>query len=243
MKKIMIVFLLFSSFMIFSQKQDDNLDIGVDLMSRYIFRGTDVGGASPSIQPYLTYTYNKLTIGLWGAYSTNITATQETDFYVSYEFNDHFNVLLTDYFFPSDNSDYKYFNYDKSTTGHLLEATLNYSGTKKIPVSLLLATNFYGSDAVRLNPDGTRKDIQYSTYAEIGYAFKKFDTFIGFNLTDPDESLGETGFYGDGLGVVNLGLKVHKKIKITDKYDLPINFSLITNPQAEKIFFVFGISL
>jgi hypothetical protein len=83
----------------------------------------------------------------------------------------------------------------------------------------LLATNFYGSDPIRLNTDGTRKDIQYSTYAELGYAFKKFDAFIGFNLTNPEENSGETGFYGDTFGVVNLGITTNRNVKITKNFD------------------------
>ena len=225
-------------------KKKDTLTIGVDLMSRYVFRGTQLGGASPSIQPNLAYTRGKLSIGLWGAYAINQTAaSQEADFYVSYAITKNIGIAVTDYFFPTDDGNYKYFDYDKLTTGHLLEASVSYSGTEKLPLSVLLATNFYGSDPIRLNADGTRKGIQYSSYAEVGYAFNKFDAFIGFNLTKPNENLGESGFYGNTFGVVNLGLTAEREVKITKTFDLPLTFSLITNPQAQKIFFIFGISL
>jgi len=219
------------------------LTIGVDLMSRYIFRGTDVGGASPSIQPNLEYSSGKFKIGLWGAYAINQTGSQEADIYLSYDITKRFSLTVTDYFFPTDDGNYKYFDYDNLTTGHILEASISYSGTEKLPLTVLLATNFYGADPIRLNADGTRKNIQYSSYAEVGYAFKKFNAFIGFNLTNPDEELGETGFYGDTFGVVNLGISAERSVKITKSFDLPLSFSLITNPQAQKIFFVFGISL
>jgi hypothetical protein len=42
---------------------------------------------------------------------------------------------------------------------------------------------------------------------------------------------------------VNLGLTVSKDIKITDKFALPVFGSFITNPEAENVFFVFGISI
>jgi len=248
MKKnyILLMFtILLSSSAVFAQntKKNDTLTIGVDLMSRYIFRGTDVGGATPSMQPNLEYSTGKFAIGLWGAYSTNPTGTQETDIYLTYSLTDKLDFTLTDYFFPTDDGNYNYFNYKEATTGHLLEATVSYSGTKKFPLSFLLAANFYGADAIRLNSDGTRKGIQYSSYAEFKYAFNKFKAFMGFNLTNPDEKLGEAGFYGNGFGVVNLGITAEKKIKITKSFDLPMTFSLITNPQAEKIYFVFGFSL
>lgn len=247
-KKIILLLsmVLLSSTIVVAQntKEKDTLTIGVDLMSRYVFRGTEFGGGSPSIQPNLAYTRGSFTVGLWGAYSVSQTAaSQEADIYVSYAISDKISFGLTDYFFPTDDGNYQYFDYDKLTTGHLLEANISYSGTEKLPLTVLLATNFYGSDSVRLNADGTRKDIQYSSYAELGYAFKKFDAFIGFNLTKPNKNLGETGFYGDDFGVINLGIKAEQKVKITKTFDLPLSFSLITNPQAQKIFFVFGISL
>ncbi len=245
-KKITILLSLFLFLPILSNaqdKKDDTLTIGVDLMSRYIFRGTELGRGSPSIQPNLEYTRGKFTAGFWGAYSTNPTGAQEADFYISYAIIEQLTLTLTDYFFPTEEGAYKYFDYDKLTTGHLLEATISYSGTDKLPLNIVFASNFYGSDALRLNKDGTRKNIQYSSYAELGYTFKMFDAFLGFNITDPDEELGETGFYGNSFGVVNLGVTAKRNIKVTKSFDLPLTFSFITNPQAQKVFLVFGISL
>ena len=244
---LVISFVLLSITMAFSQEtkkeSKDTLTIGADLMSRYIFRGTDIGHGSPSIQPNLEYSRGKFAIGLWGAYSINITESQESDIYATYNVTDAISFTLTDYYFPTDDGNYKYFDYKKLSTGHLLEANISYSGTEKLPLTAMLATNFYGSDAIRKFKDGTPKGIQYSTYAELGYSLKWFDAFIGFNLTDPDESLGETGFYGDSFGVVNLGITATKNVKITKSFDLPLTFSLITNPQAQKIYFVFGLSI
>jgi hypothetical protein len=123
----------------------------------------------------------------------------------------------------------------------------------------MVATNFYGADAIRISndpasPDFDRKTgIQYSTYVELGYAFKVKDlslnSFMGFNCTTPRKAdpstgyTGEQGFYGNGFGVVNLGITAHKNVIITEKYSLPLSASLITNPQAGKVFFVVGVSL
>jgi hypothetical protein len=82
------------------ETKKDTLTIGVDLMSRYIFRGTELGGASPSIQPSLEYSRGKFTVGLWGAYSTNPTGSQEADLYVSYAITKNIGITVTDYFFP-----------------------------------------------------------------------------------------------------------------------------------------------
>jgi hypothetical protein len=236
-----------------------NFDFGADLVSRYVWRGTQFGGASPALQPGASIGIGGLEIGTWGSYSLGgVNPAQEFDLYVSYTFADMITVTLNDYFFPVEGVDYKYFNYKEEETGHILEASVSFNGTENFPISLLLAMNFYGADAKKINDDQNSADfnqedgIQYSTYAEIGYSTSinevGIDAFMGFALNSPKEAdantgyIGEAGFYGNGFGVVNLGLTASKEVKITDKYSLPLSASIITNPQAEKVFFVFGIT-
>jgi hypothetical protein len=237
MKKLIYAIVLVVTFVgstVKAQNQDSvksTINMGVDLMSRYIWRGLDFG-ASPSIQPYIEYA-NKcgFTVGYWGAMSTRGNYS-EVDLYAKYTIKG-FSIIGTDYFFPSDgvpeSPSLKYFNYKKSTTGHLLEGSLQYKGG---PISLLVGTTFYGAD---LDSKGAQR---YSTYAEVGYSFNccgtKFDSFIGMTPTQ--------GLYGNSAGVVNLGLTTYKAVKISDKFDLPVKASLITNPQNGNIFLVLGFS-
>ena len=234
--------------------------MGADLMSRYIWRGMQFGGNSPSIQPYFTYQTGGFEAGVWGAFSVSGNNTsEEVDLHISQSFaKDLFTVTLTDYYFPEDFGNYNYFNYRKNSTGHILEGSFAYNGTRKFPLTVLVATNFYGADAARIgnnhnSPDFNRKTgIQYSTYFELGYPFQiktvAISTFIGFNASTPRKAnvdtgyKGETGFYGNGFGVVNLGFTASKVLRITKNYALPLMVSLITNPQSGKIYFVFGIS-
>jgi hypothetical protein len=229
-------------------------------MSRYIWRGTQFGGSSPSIQPSLVLSYKNLEIGAWGAYSTGgVYASQEMDLYIDYTFlNDMITVIFTDYYFPSDTAKYDYYGYDDKT-GHIGEIGLMFNGTKKIPVSFSAYVNVFGNDAPRLGDnfnDTTRFNkkigIQYSNYFELGYNSSISDVdiniFTGFTFTKPKTKntetgfIGESGFYGKEVGIVNLGISVEKEIKITNHYSLPINAALITNPMSQKIFLVFGIS-
>lgn len=219
------------------------LDISADLVSRYIWRGINLGGSSPSIQPGMEYSIKKLTLGAWGAYSLSNTLTsQEADLYVNYAVMDHISFMLTDYFFPKEDTLNNYFNYSKDKTNHLIELAVKLTGSEKFPLSLLIATNVYGADAK--TSDGKN---QFSTYLELGCDFNVNQTtcnaFLGFTPNNPDKSKGETGFYGTGAGVINLGLTATKEIKFSDSFTLPVNASLITNPQAQNIFLVFGISL
>jgi hypothetical protein len=225
-----------------------SFDFGADLMSRYVWRGTQFGGSSPSLQPGISAGIGGLEIGAWGAYSLGGANTfQEFDLYLSYTFlNDLLSVTVTDYFFPEEGADYNYAKWSSDETGHLLEGTVSFNGTGNFPLRLLAAFNFYGNDALTLNGDGSKKGIQYSNYFEAGFTFNVnnigCDAFMGGTLSSPDAAMNETGFYGTGPGIVNLGFTASKEVEITEKFSLPIAASVIMNPQAEKVFLVFGFS-
>lgn len=244
-----IILIILNSNTLFAQTDSTKspISVGCDLMSRYVWRGTDFGG-TPSIQPSISFEKSGFTIGAWGAYSTNFSGNntgdiyKEADIFVGYTFKKIITLTVTDYFFPNDISDNKYFDYNNKTTNHVLETSLSFNGTEKLPLTVLLATNVYGADAKKINDDGTVGNIQFSTYAELGYSFKNLDVFIGTNMTQPDREKGESGYYGDYMGVVNLGVTSSKEIKITKTYSLPLTVSFIINPQSEKIFLVAGFS-
>lgn len=223
--------------------QDESpFSISCDLNSRYVWRGIDFG-ASPSIQPGVEFSKGNLTIGAWGAYSTNQLAGQELDLYIGYTFADMFSVTVTDYFFPNEFvANDNYFDYGDTTTGHVFEVSASFDGTEKLPLTVLIAANIYGADAKRLDANGNVDGNQFSTYLELGYSFNNLDVFAGFNLTTSDASIGESGFYANNAGPINLGATWSKDIAITDKFTLPASLSLITNPMSEKVFMVFGFS-
>lgn len=243
-----------------SKTGKSHINLGADLVSRYIWRGIQLEGNAPNIQPFFTYRTGGFEAGVWGAFSlSGNNHSQEIDLHVSRSFaKNMFTVTVTDYFFPEEFGNYNYFKYGKNITGHIFEGTLAFNGAKKFPLTVLVATNFFGADAARIggdpeSPDFNKKTgIQYSTYVELGYPFQvknvEINTFVGFNATSPRKAntytgyRGESGFYGTGLGVVNLGFTASKAIQITKKYTLPLMVSLVTNPQSGKIYFVFGIS-
>lgn len=240
----LFLFSFFYSVLSFSQEADSNpFSMSVDLVSRYVWRGTQFGNNAPNIQPGLSYNKGNFTAGFWGSYALNQAGAQEADLYIQYAVNDKFSITLTDYFFPDETAHYNYFDYNADSTGHILEASIGYDGGEKVPLKVLLATNFYGADAHKINADTSLGNIMYSTYAELTYSFTHIDAFIGANLTNVDTDRGESGFYGNHIGIVNLGISTSKTIKITNSFSVPFTVSLITNPQAEKIFLVAGFSL
>ncbi|MBN2668584.1 MAG: hypothetical protein JXR60_05075 [Bacteroidales bacterium] len=234
MKKLLLIIsaLTLLQVNLMSQEVDSLYSIGVDVNSRYVWRGTDFG-ASPSIQPCIEVSKYNLTLGVWGAYTTNMFAAQEADLYLSYNIKDMVSVTVTDYFFPNETQRMDgYFTnwFDKDLSGHSFEAMLSFTYKN---LSVMGATMVYGADAVKSNGDRA-----YSTYLELGYTHKNIDYFIG---ASPGEGIYQAR--ATGFNVVNLGLTGHKDLKITESFSLPISASLIVNPEAEKIFIVIGFSL
>ena len=239
----LLTILIFAGFSLSAQGE---WDFSSDFNSRYVWRGMDFG-ASPSIQPGITYSHSGFAIGAWGAYSVNGSQAQEADLFLSYTgLNDMISVGVTDYFFPNDtlgNNDY--FNYKSNETGHLFEAFIQFNGTENLPLTFLVASNIYGDD---LNSAGKSR---FSSYAELGYSFTTntdlgLDIFLGANLTtrsNDDITAGVGGFYADKAGIVNMGITASKDIPITEKFALPVRLSLIANPTNNNIFMVFGFTL
>lgn len=222
-----------------------------ELVSSYIWRGTpaitSISGQpmlAPHLQPTVGLAISGFEIGAWG--STDFTGSyQELDLYALYSFKG-ITATVTDYFWVADWATKPYFLYKNETTGHIIEVALAYEFSK-IPLSISAATMIFGNDK-RYDPqpvEGKPAKNNFSTYIEMGYAFKvsdyNFDAFVGVTPAD--------GFYGDGygnktgFGVVNTGLTVSKKIKLSEKIETTFRSSLIFNPQNNKAYLVLGISI
>lgn len=198
---------------------------GIDLVSHYVWRGQDLGH-KPSIQPGLSATWKDFTLGYWGAYRIAGSGDHETDFYIEKTIGP-VTFSIWDYWNYSDSSSNNYFDYNKNTTSHLLEAQVLLSGGEKLPFNLLGSYNFYGADPSK------------SLYFEIQYehSFGSFDTqaFAGF------QAKGE--YYAPKAAFVNVGCSVAKSIKITKNWAVPLSLSLIGNPETQKVYLVAGVTL
>lgn len=242
------------------------LNVGVDLMSRYVWRGMDYGN-SPSIQPTLSFGLGNFELGYWGAIALTNNYL-ESDLYLKYSLKG-FSLTVTDYYIPAlatDLNDTRY-SYCKSPseiefdttsgvnltkyTSHSIEATLQYKGPEKFPISVLVGTYVYGNDKTSGDSIFTETHKlqslkfknRYSTYVELGYSFAikefNFDAFVG---ATPFSSVYSTPAYDGGFAVMNMGITGYRKIKITEHFDLPLKASVIFNPQASSFHFVFGLT-
>lgn len=197
----------------------------VDLMSRWIWRGLDFGHA-PSIQPALTVSWKGFSLGAWGAYKLNGEGGQETDFFLSKTIA-FVTIAVWDYWSFYDTAGFNYFDYDKKTTAHLLEAQVLLSGNKSIPFNLLVSYFFYGADTSN------------SIYMELQYfhQFKPVDLVV-FAGCQPKGT-----YYAPKAAFVNIGCTVKKSIPVTDRFSLPLSLSLIFNPDVKSVYLVAGITL
>lgn len=223
---------LFSAFSINAQHEEDSLShfsVGADLLSRFVWRGTDYGG-SPSIQPCIEADIRGLTFGVWGAYTVNAPGAQEVDLYISYTFADIISVGLTDYFYPDDAPGIM--NYFSDST-HVIELNGGFTtGDLSFSASINL-----------INDDG------HSLYIEAGYSFGFLDVFIGAGngiytaeTSVPAYDPVADPYPDDEFMIVNLGATTSKEIKVSGSYSVPLSCSFIINPYTRTPFLVFGIS-
>jgi len=193
------------------------LDIGSDVVSRYVWRGTDFGNAA-SIQPYISYASGGLEIGAWSSWALTSGGANENDLYVAYSFGPA-GIAVTDYYFPISagipGSDF--FDYDSETGSHILEVS---GSVATGPVGFLAAMNFHG------DPDN-------SLYVEGSYTILDEED-MSASLTI---GAGNEAYVTDeegGFSAVNIALSVTKDMYMA---------SYIINPEAKIAFLVFGISL
>ena len=234
------------------------INFGADLMSRYIWRGLDYGN-SPAIQPNMSFSWNGLNIGAWGSYAfakqsiriNDTTVTEagtyaETDLFISYTYQ-WFTLMVFDYFTVNGlnpNAGNRYFDYNNATTGHTFEGCMSFDGGEKFPLQVLASTLFYGDDKNRDSTGifGSGTGNNYSTYFELAYKINLKKIGVELKPFIGGIPFGSS-WYGTSAGITNLGLSAKKEIPVTKAYSLPVQVSLIANPQAQSVFFVFGISM
>lgn len=232
MKKIVLLAMgLVISMATFAQDKIETTISG-DIVSRYIWRGQDLGDVS--LQPTLGIGYKGLSLTAWGNVGlSNPSDTKEFDLTLAYTIGG-FNIGVTDYWL-SEGLDPKarYFKYSAHSTNHVFEANIGYDFGV---ASIQWFTNFAGNDGT--NKDGKRA---YSSYAEIVVPFK-------LSAIDWTATVGAvpyaTDYYGTtGFAVTNLSLKATKDIKITDSFSIPIFGQIVGNPCSQKAYLVFGFTL
>jgi hypothetical protein len=216
-KLIALAAVLFAGFGSSNAMADEGFKIGADVVSSYVWRGSDLGD-SAAIQPNLSYTFkNGLSVGLWGSYALTENdgdRYKEVDLTVSMPVGP-VTLAVTDYnAAPEDGNTFDFGN-DSANT---IEVSASYSHKN---VGLMAGVFVAGND------------YDNAWYCEANYKFYDKDGYTA----KATAGLGNEGYYGDGEGkkvaLVNTGISVSK-----DRYTA----SAIYNPDTEKSYLVFMAS-
>lgn len=229
MKKI-ISLLLFSVLFPSSYASDKvSMRLDADIVSAYIWRGLEL--AKFSVQPSVTLGYKGFSLKGWGSIGTQSSDIQEFDFGIAYH-AERWSAGITDYYAKGKHG---FFHYEAHHTNHVIGADVSYNFGL---FSLAWFTNIAGNDGVDKN--GSRA---YSSYLSLSVPFEiaglKCESSIGATPW-------ATNYYNDGANgfeVTDITLVVHKEVKITDAYSLPMYGKLMVNPSTEDQFFAFGIKI
>lgn len=254
-------FVVLSSFQLYAQEtktdslattKRDTLELNIDVVSRYIWRGQSWGGNYVAVQPTINYGItDKLKVGFWATsnFKSNYfypdgTASkgyQEIDFSVSYAINSFMTVQLWDYYWPTvervEGIDNGYFNYGSDGT-KTVDATLLFDLSEyDLPLNLTLSTLIAGND-FRYDSKGEHPKQNYTTYIEAGYSleelFRKitFDAAVGMVLNN-QAAYYTAGDY-DKPSLVNLGLKATREFQLTPQIAMPVSLNYIHNAATKN---------
>lgn len=208
-------------------KRESNFHLGVDLQTKYIWRGMEMmtQDAAPVVFPGLNYSNKGFYAYVLGGYAIN-GKYAEVDLGLSYNYK-WLTVGLNDYYYPSTNSPKdQYFNLKSNETGHWFEALVTIA-PENIPAYLTVSNFFAGADK---KDDGKQA---YSTYAELGghYDFLN-DHRLSLTVGVAFNQSCYNGYEHD-FSICNIELKYTYNVAMKD-FTLPLSVAYIINPVYEK---------
>lgn len=249
-RKLSLMLALAAAVSAHAQQADTDVKVtaGADIVSHYMWRGTDMGGIA--IQPKLSVAWKGLQLQADGTTGLDAADPKKLDITLSYE-QWGFTVGVKDYWTAGVDKNNRYFHYDQHGA-HQLEATLGYS----CPWGSLQAyTYFWGND---FKISGERA---YSTYAELNVPFRlggfEWNVAVGGTffesaghvsvLTEQGDFGDETHyvsnyFYAKGPACVMASLRATKAIDMGFTR-LPVFAELHTNPYLQTAHLLFGLTI
>ena len=222
---------------VLASAQNSNLSLGVQLQTKYVWRGMEMQTeeAAPTLFPSITFSKSGFSAYAMGGYSIN-GKYGEVDLGLSYS-KGWVTIGVADYYYPTltTNQD-QYFNFKNKETGHWFEGYVSIV-PGELPISVTFSNFFAGADK---KMDGKQA---YSTYAEINtwYDFVNNDQ-IALNVGMAFNKSCYNG-YEHGFGVCNIEAKYTHTVQFKNEWTLPLSVSYIINPVFEKSFVNFSSSI
>ncbi len=235
----LVAAMLVATSMVANAQDKVEASVSADVVSQYIWRGTQCGEAS--IQPTIGLGYKGLSLTAWGSTElSNFGNAKEFDLTLAYT-TGGFNIGITDYWFSSlDGGDDagRYFRYNTHGTNHMFEANIGYDFG---PVALQWYTYFAGNDYNKTDETTGEAKRAYSSYFEVSAPFKlgglDWKAALGFSPL-------ETSLYkNDKFAVTNVAVTATKDIVVTPSFTLPVFAGVAANPCTQETFFMAGFTL
>jgi hypothetical protein len=226
-----IKILLLITLLLFNRKVDaqtlseKNISISAnaDLLSRYIWRGTDLG-TGPAFQPGFSASYSGFSMGYFGSYNL-LGNYKEVNLFISKSVG-FATFELWDYW-SSEKTGLKGFSdYRSGSTSHMIEGIITLSGNDSFPLSFTGGWLFYGSDYSK------------SIYLELQYRVPVQNSELSFFTGYQAKGY----YYAEKRGFVNVGVTYTQPLVVSNDVSLDLILSLVTNPTAKNVFFTVGLS-
>ncbi|PQJ72283.1 hypothetical protein [Polaribacter butkevichii] len=220
--------------------KDSPIDFNVDIKTNHLWRGLIITD-KPMVAVFTSIKLNKsgsFTTGFWGGMSfsneSDGTSYKEINYYVQYAKNG-LSLALWDLYNTRGAVNPDVWDYDKETSGHLLDLRTSYNFGESFPLTLEADVLLYGGKDGQYDQN-IDFEQRYSTYVQVSYPLVKdakvnLDGFVGagFSLN------GDTHLYGDGqenFDLVNVGLIASKTVMLGN-YSLPVSTTVLWNPSLK----------
>ena len=242
-------------------EKEKKLEITIDVVGRYLWRGQCWGGDYVAVQPTISYAVTpKLTFGVWGTtnfknqyfYPDGVTSYKgyhEIDFTVSYQINDFLQFQVWDYYWPSvskvEGVNNNYFNYGPTST-KTVDAMLffDFSDGYKYPFNATISTFVAGND-YRFDSNGENPKQNFTTYLELGYTFDFFkkSSLKTINNIELSPVIGavlnnQAGYYTSGdydkVSFINMGVKAIKEFDLGHGITMPVSLNYVHNGATKN---------
>ena len=219
-----------------SGKQESKFHLGLDLQTKYVWRGMEMmtSDAAPVVFPQINYQNGGLYVYVMGGSSIN-GKYSEVDMGVSYTYK-WLTIGLNDYYYPTVDSPFdQYFNFKNTETGHWLEGVITIA-PEQVPVYLTVSNFFAGADK---NLDGKQA---FSTYAELGGHYDFLNDHSLSLAVGAAFNKSCYNAYAHQFGICNVELKYTYNLAVGG-LAIPVSAAYIVNPVFNKTFVNFTASL
>lgn len=215
--------------------QKSNFHLGVDLQTKYIWRGMEMmtEDAAPVLFPQINYQKKGWYLYVMGGTAIN-GKYSEVDLGISYT-HKWLTIGLNNYYYPTTTTPKdQYFNFKSHDTGHWFEGLVTIA-PENIPAYLTVSNFFAGADK---DAEGEQA---YSTYAELGghYDFLN-DHSLALAVGAAFNKSCYNG-YDHNFSICNIELKYTYNVAMKN-FLLPLSVAYIINPVYEKSYVNFTVS-